>query len=102
MIRRPPRSTLFPYTTLFRSDVAVLDQDQGVLYRLPPRAVEQRGAFEGDDPITRRVARGRHQDHGGGQENRRSGGRQPGPPAPHFGSLDVGSRRVCPPAPRFW
>src|SRR2546430_11824103 len=22
MIRRPPRSTLFPYTTLFRSDVA--------------------------------------------------------------------------------
>src|SRR5258708_24864972 len=26
MIRRPPRSTLFPYTTLFRS---------GILYRLP-------------------------------------------------------------------
>src|SRR5688572_32696922 len=25
MIRRPPRSTLFPYTTLFRSDV--IDQD---------------------------------------------------------------------------
>src|SRR3712207_7155961 len=25
MIRRPPRSTLFPYTTLFRSDVALLD-----------------------------------------------------------------------------
>src|SRR4051794_41680812 len=23
MIRRPPRSTLFPYTTLFRSDAAV-------------------------------------------------------------------------------
>src|SRR2546430_8824284 len=23
MIRRPPRSTLFPYTTLFRSEVAV-------------------------------------------------------------------------------
>src|SRR5258705_10231724 len=23
MIRRPPRSTLFPYTTLFRSDTAV-------------------------------------------------------------------------------
>src|SRR3712207_9297036 len=28
MIRRPPRSTLFPYTTLFRSDFAVdLDDD---------------------------------------------------------------------------
>src|SRR3712207_5366563 len=25
MIRRPPRSTLFPYTTLFRSDLAVRD-----------------------------------------------------------------------------
>src|SRR2546427_10164203 len=24
MIRRPPRSTLFPYTTLFRSDVLVI------------------------------------------------------------------------------
>src|SRR5258707_4412305 len=24
MIRRPPRSTLFPYTTLFRSDLGVL------------------------------------------------------------------------------
>src|SRR3712207_7923182 len=26
MIRRPPRSTLFPYTTLFRSAAAVYDQ----------------------------------------------------------------------------
>src|SRR2546429_6213690 len=25
MIRRPPRSTLFPYTTLFRSHVAMLE-----------------------------------------------------------------------------
>src|SRR5690242_20847350 len=30
MIRRPPRSTLFPYTTLFRSHVA-LDHADGVL-----------------------------------------------------------------------
>src|SRR3712207_8362988 len=28
MIRRPPRSTLFPYTTLFRSRVAGLDGDE--------------------------------------------------------------------------
>src|SRR3712207_8092325 len=27
MIRRPPRSTLFPYTTLFRSDVAKVLKD---------------------------------------------------------------------------
>src|SRR5260221_8900711 len=26
MIRRPPRSTLFPYTTLFRSNLGVLKQ----------------------------------------------------------------------------
>src|SRR5436309_4751582 len=26
MIRRPPRSTLFPYTTLFRSDLEVRDK----------------------------------------------------------------------------
>src|SRR3712207_8375671 len=31
MIRRPPRSTLFPYTTLFRSDVgAVVERDHAV------------------------------------------------------------------------
>src|SRR2546422_1816354 len=29
MIRRPPRSTLFPYTTLFRSVHMVLDQRVG-------------------------------------------------------------------------
>src|SRR5256884_4739728 len=28
MIRRPPRSTLFPYTTLFRSHVGELEQGQ--------------------------------------------------------------------------
>src|SRR3712207_7832031 len=37
MIRRPPRSTLFPYTTLFRSDARrrrVLDRDRGRLQDL--------------------------------------------------------------------
>src|SRR2546426_4907446 len=42
MIRRPPRSTLFPYTTLFRSDplAAAIGGQQpalGVEPRLPPR-----------------------------------------------------------------
>src|SRR5689334_23723209 len=31
MIRRPPRSTLFPYTTLFRSSLLVLDEIFGSL-----------------------------------------------------------------------
>src|SRR3712207_7365859 len=42
MIRRPPRSTLFPYTTLFRSS-------------------EIRNAY-------RRLAKERHPDHAGGSE----------------------------------
>src|SRR2546427_950392 len=37
MIRRPPRSTLFPYTTLFRSRVVgEVVQEQGVDPRLHP------------------------------------------------------------------
>src|SRR3989441_3816719 len=32
MIRRPPRSTLFPYTTLFRSALAVGDVDADELH----------------------------------------------------------------------
>src|SRR5258708_28941647 len=31
MIRRPPRSTLFPYTTLFRSEVVMLARTEGKL-----------------------------------------------------------------------
>src|SRR3712207_7863161 len=37
MIRRPPRSTLFPYTTLFRSHVLVPER-HGRLGHLPDRA----------------------------------------------------------------
>src|SRR3712207_6929189 len=34
MIRRPPRSTLFPYTTLFRSPVTVLLVDEAQMQAL--------------------------------------------------------------------
>src|SRR2546430_6752276 len=40
MIRRPPRSTLFPYTTLFRSTVASLLADH---VRLRVRCVDRIG-----------------------------------------------------------
>src|SRR5260221_3104002 len=33
MIRRPPRSTLFPYTTLFRSLIEILVIELGALWR---------------------------------------------------------------------
>src|SRR5690349_22558945 len=41
MIRRPPRSTLFPYTTLFRSgrDVQCPDEEQGE--RARPEQIER-------------------------------------------------------------
>src|SRR2546422_7332336 len=45
MIRRPPRSTLFPYTTLFRSDTSVADLLGsvfvfGLVSRCTPRALD--------------------------------------------------------------
>src|SRR3712207_7031974 len=40
MIRRPPRSTLFPYTTLFRSPVAVVTD---TTHYLPREVVERHG-----------------------------------------------------------
>src|SRR5205814_7312825 len=43
MIPRPPRSTLFPYTTLFRSHVATLGQgDHGAEQHPVPFTVEHR------------------------------------------------------------
>src|SRR2546422_5322595 len=43
MIRRPPRSTLFPYTTLFRSDIArgIVEEDAREVgrIRIEPRGV---------------------------------------------------------------
>src|SRR3712207_7757094 len=42
MIRRPPRSTLFPYTTLFRSGVGGHDEDDVVEVRLLPVVVGER------------------------------------------------------------
>src|SRR2546425_3317512 len=43
MIRRPPRSTLFPYTTLFRSANAFAAQADFIRYT-SPRPRELRGA----------------------------------------------------------
>src|SRR3712207_6960217 len=36
MIRRPPRSTLFPYTTLFRSDICIYPRDPHVMVGMAP------------------------------------------------------------------
>src|SRR5256886_16606008 len=44
MIRRPPRSTLFPYTTLFRSDVPEEDGARQLVLELQTRDVRRREA----------------------------------------------------------
>src|SRR3712207_8708008 len=46
MIRRPPRSTLFPYTTLFRSEVGHR-HCRGAVGWLPDRLLAQRRAYPG-------------------------------------------------------
>src|SRR2546426_5071708 len=38
MIRRPPRSTLFPYTTLFRSQCYTIEEFEAILPRTPSRS----------------------------------------------------------------
>src|SRR3712207_7853143 len=64
MIRRPPRSTLFPYTTLFRSSVAVMgggagrgsaSDPDGDGYGAQPRAARTGGGGAASDPHLGRV-----------------------------------------------
>src|SRR2546428_7228563 len=70
MIRRPPRSTLFPYTTLFRSAharirpaplaVAALAQPMGEPGHVPPRFLrseKSRGGTWPGSPIDRKSTR---------------------------------------------
>src|SRR5690349_23986039 len=53
MIRRPPRSTLFPYTTLFRSDKAAVFVDGR--YTLQVRAQTDTSLFEPRDRKSTRL-----------------------------------------------
>src|SRR2546422_9474297 len=49
MIRRPPRSTLFPYTTLFRSRVDYRDAPDPAV--VGPLALGQRAGIPGRGPL---------------------------------------------------
>src|SRR2546422_7465403 len=73
MIRRPPRSTLFPYTTLFRSlavvehlltvHVHVRDPDRGPVRVIERRAVRDRRRIEHGDVGDGRGPRDRSEEH---------------------------------------
>src|SRR5256885_15461565 len=51
MIRRPPRSTLFPYTTLFRSNPGKVNMGSAGIGTVPPRAGEMFKAMTGIDMV---------------------------------------------------
>src|SRR2546426_8413437 len=62
MIRRPPRSTLFPYTTLFRSDLLIEEV-----------ALEKKDAVGGRERVPPGgVVDNAHRDAGGSQRDRKS------------------------------
>src|SRR5438445_4976925 len=64
MIWRPPRSTLFPYTTLFRSvRSGDFRLEHGADDRLRPAQGSPRRSQSGDDPV--------HHDHGGIEDRER-------------------------------
>src|SRR5256885_13973359 len=87
MIRRPPRSTLFPYTTLFRSD----DEDQA---EREDRSREQR-----DQPAPGlRIEAGRDGDREQPRERDVGAGQEPGderlvPRQPRFGDAYLQDRK---------
>src|SRR2546421_4946785 len=54
MIRRPPRSTLFPYTTLFRSLGRLLGREQPCTPAARAQLVEPRVAHDAEHPAGQR------------------------------------------------
>src|SRR2546427_11511872 len=92
MIRRPPRSTLFPYTTLFRSSVT----PGGVVSRCPGTTPGSRSAMPSDHRVLITGAggfiggRGAEGLHGsGGAQVGAGGGKWAG--AARIGGLPVGN-----------
>src|SRR3989442_9992544 len=55
MIRRPPRSTLFPYTTLFRSLVIMRDPEEGWV-----NCGTYRSMVQGPDRVGLWISPGKH------------------------------------------
>src|SRR6267154_5139704 len=67
MIRRPPRSTLFPYTTLFRSPCAdpLGDGQRSMLTRCPGRSEEHTSELQSPAHLVCRLLLEKKKEHGG-------------------------------------
>src|SRR5256885_5708212 len=63
MIRRPPRSTLFPYTTLFRSPPLARGRTAVGRSREAPRSADALDRHATADPAAGRGAGGRSEEH---------------------------------------
>src|SRR5258708_24372256 len=63
MIRRPPRSTLFPYTTLFRSRRLSDGYQMARQHALPPRCRELWCVSDGDGLALGQDLAGRSEEH---------------------------------------
>src|SRR5438034_2154275 len=77
MIRRPPRSTLFPYTTLFRSDVARRHRGEAsagharaVGGALPQRSEEHTSELQSHSDLVCRLLLEKKKKHTGKRERR--------------------------------
>src|SRR5260221_5361936 len=86
MIRRPPRSTLFPYTTLFRSDCDYIEENRGSvmedgafgsMFLLPDdqiRSEEHTSELQShSDLVCRLLLEKKKSHHGRGHSDRRRG-----------------------------
>src|SRR2546426_8395925 len=62
MIRRPPRSTLFPYTTLFRSRVRLRPECPGIRTDVITRIGRLEGELVGQERLERTRHRGAEDD----------------------------------------
>src|SRR3712207_8120766 len=57
MIRRPPRSTLFPYTTLFRSHCDVIEDALLLLVHPPDAVLDDHGELVCERRVVRHAVR---------------------------------------------
>src|SRR3712207_8316573 len=72
MIRRPPRSTLFPYTTLFRSERAAMAEAREDLHLVRLDLLARASAVSLLPAAQVRVDRGSVENEAGGQDRKRT------------------------------